>query len=98
VNLTPWDSITAITIICTGRGTHTPRRLGEVDQAGIVVTIGGDKDLRRPAPRGSGMVDQEHRWAWCGLGRSISTAHGRLHSCRWRGDLRPRDGGRLPDS
>jgi hypothetical protein len=60
VNLIPWDSATAITIICTGGGTHPLRRLGEVDAAGIVVTLGGDKDRRRPAPVGSvgsGMMD-----------------------------------------
>jgi hypothetical protein len=51
------DSHFVIDIICTGRKTHEPKRVGEVGEDGTVVTIGGPRDLRQPSPRGSGHSD-----------------------------------------
>jgi hypothetical protein len=49
--MTGWPTVV---IVCTDRGKHKPRRLGEVGEAGIVTTIGGGKDRRQASPRGDG--------------------------------------------
>lgn len=45
----------SIEIVCTDRGIHKRRKLGETQAGGIVVTIGGPKDRRQPSPRGPGI-------------------------------------------
>ncbi|HZX05681.1 hypothetical protein [Kribbella sp.] len=39
-----------ITIVCTDRGQHEPKRLGEVGASGGIWTIGGDRDRRQADP------------------------------------------------
>ena len=53
MRLVPWND-DSIVLYCTNRLTHPPMRVGETDEAGIVWTIGGDKDGRQPSPRGVG--------------------------------------------
>lgn len=66
MSMTPWASDTTVTIVCTDRESHPKRRLGEVDEAGIVVTIGGANDKRQPSPKGSGPNTQPERCPKCG--------------------------------
>lgn len=52
--LAPENYPPTITIVCTDKKQHAPRRLGDLGAAGGIWTVGGPKDRRQPSRRGRG--------------------------------------------